>query len=364
MKMTEEMEKMVNVVKKYDRALRKNNDLYKHYFAPNIPDNIIKKLIKIFDNHLPVNSLVAFYDTSLFSKCKAGVIFTNDGLYYKYIGKSTYIQYSDIVDVQVDSDDNLLFKLNSEDMPEFKLIDVFDMFILRDIVRELIAIDKEYGQSTQKTTGKVKKIDLSPTMMKKCKAIIHTASVACGGVGTGLAQIPASDNAVIVPIQVTMIVSLGTVFELNITESVAKSVIASAGASIAGRTATQILWGWIPVIGNAINTATAAGLTEAIGWIAVKNFYERWIEDKNKGRLDGMKDGYEEASGEYERKLRMQAEEFLNQKKDVEKEIEEYEKLLNEYEKYIQELEEKCESAKLLDEIKEIYNSLVELKKE
>lgn len=140
------------------------------------------------------------------------------------------------------------------------------------------------------------------------------------GVGTGLAQIPASDNAVIVPIQITMIVSLGAVFELNITESAAKSIIASAGASIAGRTVSQFLVGWIPGIGNVINTATVAGITEAIGWIAVKNFYDRWVQDRNKGRYEGMKDGYTEASGEYERKLKKQADEFLNQIKNFERE--------------------------------------------
>lgn len=199
-------------------------------------------------------------------------------------------------------------------------------------------------------------------MIKKCHGIIHGASAACGGVGTGLAQIPASDNAVIVPIQIGMIVGLGTVFELNITESVAKSIIASAGASIAGRTLSQFLVGWIPVVGNAINTATAAGITEAIGWIAVRNFYERWLEDKNKGRLDGMKDGYNAASGEYERKLRKQAEEFLNQIKDVHRERDEYEKLLSEYEAYIKELEKNCAAAKLIEEMKGLYDSLEHLK--
>ena len=186
--------------------------------------------------------------------------------------------------------------------------------------------------------------------------------MACGGVGTGLAQIPASDNAVIVPIQIGMIVGLGTVFDLNITEAGAKSIIASASATIAGRTITQFLVGWIPGIGNAINTATAAGLTEAIGWIAVKNFYDRWIQDKNKGRLEGMKDGYTEASGEYERKLRKQAEEFFNQMKDVQEERDEYERLLNEYEKYIKELEIKCAASELIQETEKIYQNLRKLK--
>ncbi len=51
----------------------------------------------------------------------------------------------------------------------------------------------------------------------------------------GMAQIPGSDNAVIVPIQITI-----------------------------------VLVGWIPFLGNAVNATTAAGVTESIGW---------WIAD-------------------------------------------------------------------------------------
>ena len=198
-------------------------------------------------------------------------------------------------------------------------------------------------------------------MEKKCRAIIHGASVACGGVGTGLAQIPASDNAVIVPIQSAMIVSLGTVFGLHITESVVKSIIASAGATIAGRTASQFLVGWIPGIGNAINTATAAGVTEAIGWLAVRNFYNRWIEDKQKGRFDGIKDGYIEASKEYENKLRHQAEEFLNQTRDYQRERDEYEKLIDDYEEYIRQLEREHAASSKIYEYESICRQLKDL---
>ena len=43
------------------------------------------------------------------------------------------------------------------------------------------------------------------------------------------------------------------------------------GATV-GRTVSQILIGWIPGIGNAINATTAAGLTEAIGWKIANEF--------------------------------------------------------------------------------------------
>ena len=108
--------------------------------------------------------------------------------------------------------------------------------------------------------------------MIKCNAIIHTASLAAAGVGAGLAQLPGSDNAIITPIQLTMTISLGKVFDLTLGESAAKAALASAAAGAVGRTASQVLIGWIPGVGNVINATTAAGLTEAIGWILAKEF--------------------------------------------------------------------------------------------
>lgn len=356
MGLSEEMKKMVDVVKEYDYALKRN--LYKSYIAPDIPDKIKEKLLKNFDSHLAINNVVACYDETVFCTAKEGTIFTSDGVYFKgSITKPVYFQYIDIISCEVTESYLRLHVQNCEDS-YYNDFSSLDKITKKTVIDQLKKIDAKYGQTTFKSSGKIKPIDLPKDMLAKCNGIIHGAAAACGGVGTGLAQIPASDNAVIVPIQIGMIVGLGAVFELNITESAAKSIIASAGATIVGRTVSQFLVGWIPVIGNAINTATAAGVTEAIGWIAVKNFYARWINDKNKGRLEGMKDGYTEASGEYERKLRKQAEEFLNQMKDVEKEHEEYEKLLNDYEEYIRELEAKCAAVELIREMKDIYRNL------
>ena len=109
---------------------------------------------------------------------------------------------------------------------------------------------------------------------KECHTIIHTASVAAGGVGAGLAQIPGSDNAVITPNQLTMTISLGRVFGKSLSEASAKAALASVAAATVGRTASQVLVGWIPGIGNAINATTAAGITEAMGWLLAKEFDE------------------------------------------------------------------------------------------
>jgi uncharacterized protein (DUF697 family) len=125
------------------------------------------------------------------------------------------------------------------------------------------------------------KLNITDDQKKKCNAIIHSHAAACGGVGTGMAQIPLADNAVITPIQIAMIIELGAVFKMDISKSVAQSIISGASASLIGRGVSQVLFGWMPGIGNAINTATAAGLTEAIGWLAVDRFSkEQYVSKK------------------------------------------------------------------------------------
>lgn len=109
---------------------------------------------------------------------------------------------------------------------------------------------------------------------QQCHAIIHTAATAAAGVGAGLAQLPMSDSALIVPIQITMIVSLGLVFDVHLTEAAAKGIAMGMVGSYVGRAISQVLVGWIPGFGNALNATTAAGLTEALGW-AVANRFDR-----------------------------------------------------------------------------------------
>jgi len=102
----------------------------------------------------------------------------------------------------------------------------------------------------------------------RINGIIHAASASAAGVGAGLAQLPGSDSALIIPIQVGMIKLIAAEHGQSITRSVAVSLIATQAATMAGRKISQFLVGWIPGFGNALNASTAAGLTEAVGWTA------------------------------------------------------------------------------------------------
>lgn len=100
----------------------------------------------------------------------------------------------------------------------------------------------------------------------KCNLIIHSASVANGAIGGGLAQIPTADSVPMAGVQVTMVVSLGKVFRKKISKNLAEGIVLGFAAAYAGRAISQAAVGWIPGYGNIINLTTAAALTEAMGW--------------------------------------------------------------------------------------------------
>lgn len=107
---------------------------------------------------------------------------------------------------------------------------------------------------------------------KACHGIIHTNAVAAGGIAAGLAQIPGVDNAPLAALEVEMTIALGKVFGISITKSGAASVLAGVTGTVVGRGISQVLVGWIPGIGNAINAGTAASVVEGIGWSVAKTF--------------------------------------------------------------------------------------------
>jgi len=54
------------------------------------------------------------------------------------------------------------------------------------------------------------------------------------GDGGGLVQITGSDNLIITPIQLTMTISLGKIYNVTLRENIAKEALASAIAAVVG----------------------------------------------------------------------------------------------------------------------------------
>jgi len=93
--------------------------------------------------------------------------------------------------------------------------------------------------------------------------------------------------------------------------------------------------------------------------------FDRVIDHETKPYVyEGKKQGYAEASDEYEKKLLTQAEEFIKQKKDFQMERDAYEALLDEYEIEIDKLNSKLNKSE--DEKEYLYQLMLkerELKK-
>jgi len=159
----------------------------------------------------------------------------------------------------------------------------------------------------------------------KCNAIIHTSSVAAGAMG--VIPIGPADTFMITPTQIAMIIRLGAVFDIRVSENIAKSILSGLAASLVGRFVASTLLNFIPIVGWIIKGGTAAGLTEAIGWAAVAHFQDI---NENHSKFAGKKEGYIEASSEYETKLRRQAEEFLKKETIYEAEVVEFTQLIDE----------------------------------
>ena len=113
---------------------------------------------------------------------------------------------------------------------------------------------------------------LSPTETRKCRRIIHGAALVGALVGAGLAQIPVSDNAVLVPLEILMVLGLGNVFRVPLRHSYRTALIVGTAATMVGRGVSEVLVGWVPVFGNVFDAVTAAGVIEALGWMVVKEF--------------------------------------------------------------------------------------------
>ncbi|WRB48121.1 DUF697 domain-containing protein [Helicobacter pylori] len=109
-------------------------------------------------------------------------------------------------------------------------------------------------------------------MIEECKTIIHVASGAAGA--AGLIPIPFSDALAIAPIQAGMIYKMNDAFEVSLDKSVGASLVAGllgvTAVAQVGRTLVNGLLKFIPVVGSVAGGATAAVITEGIGFAYLK----------------------------------------------------------------------------------------------
>jgi uncharacterized protein (DUF697 family) len=273
-----------------------------------------KKKLKELDPFFDFDNFVLMYSISPLGSATVmnRLVFTLFGFYFFDKLSRKYINYKDIKFMTIKHStinkiekDSLLICIDGD---EFKMSSIFfNKDVLKSLLENIVSTSSEWMNDNymERPSGIVKKsMSLDNVRKAKCHAIIHAAATASGGVGAGLAQIPLVDHVIIAPIQTGMIISLGAVFGMQVTESMAKGIATTLAATHIGRKVSQILVGWIPIYGNIVNATTVASITELVGWMAVLHFDNLRREGKNP-RLSGMTDGIESASKAYETKFKI-----------------------------------------------------------
>ncbi|WP_139519378.1 hypothetical protein [Helicobacter pylori] len=106
----------------------------------------------------------------------------------------------------------------------------------------------------------------------RVNSVIHGASGLAGA--AGLIPIPFSDALAIAPIQAGMIYKMNDAFGMDLDKSVGASLVAGllsvTAVAQVGRTLVNGFLKFIPVVGSVAGGATAAAITEGIGFAYLK----------------------------------------------------------------------------------------------
>ncbi|MCQ2917403.1 DUF697 domain-containing protein [Helicobacter pylori] len=136
---------------------------------------------------------------------------------------------------------------------------------------------------------KIKIQERKQAMIEECKTIVHVASGLAGAAGAS--PIPFSDAFVIAPIQAGMIYKMNDAFGMDLDKSVGASLVAGllsvTAVAQVGRTLVNGFLKFIPVVGSVIGGATAAVITEGIGFAYLKVLEKCFNDETGEVNLPG-----------------------------------------------------------------------------
>lgn len=109
----------------------------------------------------------------------------------------------------------------------------------------------------------------------QCQKVIHTAATASATAGA--LPIPMSDTIPISAAQIVMVIGIGKIFDFEVSQAVAKTIVGVGLAQQAGRAVFSNILKCVPgagsVLGGFVGGTTAAAVTEALGWLVADDFY-------------------------------------------------------------------------------------------
>lgn len=267
--MTDKSSQLTDILRKH----LKDVDANKLHLKADMTDKMMNNVFKGLKLPMVYDEIIGFWDSTILSSCKSGILFVENGCYiYRMFDSTYYVEYDEIRTHEV-NDTKLNLVLFNGATIDTGSYDAVTAKGLLSLFIDLETFSKKSNQYTGNKSGPVK--DIKDLITKKeydeCKKVIHAASMACGGIGL-TPHIPLSDTIVITPIQVGMLIKLGNVFNVEMSKATARSILYSCAGSFVGRNISAVTIGWIPVLGNAVNAVTGFSLTEAIGWKFVRDY--------------------------------------------------------------------------------------------
>ncbi|MBO5434437.1 DUF697 domain-containing protein [bacterium] len=116
--------------------------------------------------------------------------------------------------------------------------------------------------------------EMSNDQKMKCHSIIHSFASACAAIGAY--PVPGSDIAPLIATQTAMIIALGKVFDIELSQSYAESLAKTAIAGNVGKLLACELTKLIPGVGSATNAVVAFAITELVGWDVASEFFNKY----------------------------------------------------------------------------------------
>ena len=205
----------------------------KQYWYPEISEKIKNLLLMYYDRSMPLEDVCAFLDTTIRGNGRFGMVFTRTGIYFaRYLSKTVYyINYADIDRIEVLPDrkgrrDSTAAAMTVV-LKDGASVDIgtSDYRKLR-LKKLLLRLREEYFSNEEvpeiRASGLVPRVVLPDKQRRECLAVIRRTEAEAALAGAGLAQIPLSDTLLITPLQIKMVIQLGRVFGIQVTESMAR----------------------------------------------------------------------------------------------------------------------------------------------
>jgi uncharacterized protein (DUF697 family) len=113
--------------------------------------------------------------------------------------------------------------------------------------------------------------DLDDKRKNEAGRIIHGVAVAATSISSTMIPYSA-DTAALNSLYVGMIQALAKLFGNDLDARGAAGILREVSGPLLGNQASRTLLGWIPGLGNWVNTSVTTGLTEALGWRVYQYF--------------------------------------------------------------------------------------------